>query len=70
LSSVPVANPRYSAFLLVGSELRPLPIGSTFDAERGVLYWQPGPGFLGDFDFIFVENGRNTKKAVKIRIGT
>jgi photosystem II stability/assembly factor-like uncharacterized protein len=69
-SSVPDATPRYSSFLLVGSELRPLPIGSTFDAERGVLYWQPGPGFLGDFDFIFVENGRNTKKAVKIRIGT
>jgi hypothetical protein len=70
LSSVPVANPRYSAFLLVGSELRPLPIGSTFDAERGVLYWQPGPGFLGDYEFIFLDSHRNTKKAVKIRIGT
>jgi photosystem II stability/assembly factor-like uncharacterized protein len=61
--------PRYSAYLLVGSELRPLPIGSTFDAERGVLYWQPGPGFLGDYEFIFVDGDRNTKKAIKIRIG-
>jgi hypothetical protein len=69
LSPVPAVNPRYSAFLLVGSELRPLPIGTTFDAERGVLYWQPGPGFLGDYDFIFVDNDRNTKTAVKIQIG-
>jgi hypothetical protein len=70
MSSVPAITPRYSAFLLVGSELRPLPIGSSFDAERGVLYWQPGPGFLGDFDFVFVDGNRNMKKAVKIQIGT
>jgi len=55
-SSVPAVNPRYSAYLLVGSELRPLPIGATFDAVRGVLYWQPGPGFLGEFSFIFLRN--------------
>jgi len=42
---------RYSAYLVVGSEFRPLPIGATFDAERGVLYWQPGPGFSGEFTF-------------------
>jgi hypothetical protein len=70
LSPAPAVNPRYSAFLLVGSEFRPLPIGATFDAERGVLYWQPGPGFLGDYDFIFVDGGRNMRKALKIRIGT
>jgi photosystem II stability/assembly factor-like uncharacterized protein len=68
-ASVPAVNPRYSAYLIVGSELRPLPIGSTFDADRGVLYWQPGPGFLGDYDFVFVDRGRKTNKAVKIRIG-
>jgi hypothetical protein len=62
-------NPRYSAFLLVGTELRPLPIGATFDPHRGALFWQPGPGFLGDYDFFFVDKAGNTKKAVKIRIG-
>jgi Leucine-rich repeat (LRR) protein len=69
-SSVPTENPRYSAFLLVGYELRPLPIGASFDADRGVFYWQPGPGFLGDYDFVFIDSRLNTKKAVKIRIGT
>jgi len=62
-------NSRYSAYLIVGSELRPLPIGSTFDAERGILYWQPGPGFLGDFNFILVDGYQNTKKNIHIRIG-
>jgi hypothetical protein len=35
--------------------LSPLPIGSTLDAARGVFYWSPGPGFLGDYEFVFVD---------------
>ncbi len=30
-----------------------LPIGSTLDTVRGVLTWQPGPGFLGTYDLVF-----------------
>ncbi|MCP4709602.1 MAG: BACON domain-containing protein, partial [Planctomycetes bacterium] len=37
----------YSGFQLVGNERRPLPTGSTMDRERGIFYWQPGPGFIG-----------------------
>jgi hypothetical protein len=58
----------YEAYELVLGQLRPLPIGSTFDATQGILYWQPGPGFLGDFDFIFVDKTRNTRKTVKVHI--
>lgn len=25
---------------------KPLPIGSTLDQDKGIFYWQPGPGFL------------------------
>jgi len=63
---------RYAGFLRVGGELRPLPIGSTFDAARGVFYWQPGPGFLGEYDFIFISSGtgkRPAKKLIRIKIG-
>ncbi|HLP61569.1 MAG TPA: hypothetical protein VK186_22200 [Candidatus Deferrimicrobium sp.] len=35
--------------------LSPLPIGSTFDSTKGVFYWQPGPGFVGAYRFVFVE---------------
>ncbi len=39
----------WTAALRVGDERRELPIGSSFDAEGGIFYWQLGPGFLGEF---------------------
>jgi hypothetical protein len=38
-------------YLLLNGEKRALPIGSTI--LNGVFYWQPGPGFLGTFEFNF-----------------
>ena len=52
--------------------LSSLPIGSTLDMERGVFYWQPGPGFIGDYHFIFIIKEEKTegikKRVVRIRI--
>jgi hypothetical protein len=48
-----------------------LPIGSTFDPERGVFCWQPGLGFLGEHQFRFVSkenNGKFAKRQIKIKI--
>jgi len=59
---------RYLAYLVVGDELRPLPVGSTFDAERGTLVWQTGPGFLGDYQFILKDLTAGSKRNLKIRI--
>jgi hypothetical protein len=42
-------------FLIVGGERRPLPIGSTL--KDGVFYWQPGPGFLGEYQLQFERPG-------------
>ena len=47
----------YYGYLIVGNELKPLPIGSTLDSDRGIFYWQPGPGFLGPYDFVFIKEG-------------
>jgi hypothetical protein len=44
-----------TGYLVVGDEPRPLPIGSTLDAEKGIFYWQPGPGFLGKYHLVFIE---------------
>jgi hypothetical protein len=50
--------------------LSPLPIGSMLDAERGIFYWQPGPGFIGDYDFIFFRerNGEIVKTPITVKI--
>jgi hypothetical protein len=51
-----------TGYQLVNGERRPLPIGSSL--KRGVFYWQPGPGFLGDYHFVF-ENKDGTESHVQ-----
>ncbi|MGE5339965.1 MAG: hypothetical protein ACM3SY_00660 [Candidatus Omnitrophota bacterium] len=49
-----------------------LPIGSTFDRNRGVFCWQIGPGFLGDYRMTFVvknESGHLERRDLLIRVG-
>jgi hypothetical protein len=50
----PLYFTRYHGYMLVGNQLRRLPIGSTLHRERGVFYWQPGPGFIGEYQFVFL----------------
>ena len=62
------AGQPWTAALRVGDESRDLPIGSTFDAEGGIFYWQLGPGFLGEFTLEFrAEDG--TVVTVTVRVG-
>jgi hypothetical protein len=56
---------RYEAYQVVAGTLRPLPIGAAFDDSRGALYWQPGPGFAGSYDFVIVRDG---KERVPVRV--
>jgi hypothetical protein len=61
---------RYCGYIVVGDQLRPLPVGSTLDEKKGIFYWQPGAGFIGEYDFVFVReiNGYTDKIKVKIKI--
>ena len=53
-------------YQLVNGERAPLPIGSSL--KEGVFYWQPGPGFLGDYDLFFErKDGGEAHVRVKIR---
>lgn len=57
--------------MVVGNQLRALPIGSTFDTEKGIFYWHPGPGFIGKYRLVFVtrsEIGTFTKRNITIKI--
>jgi hypothetical protein len=59
---------RWSGYLIVNNELRPLPIGSTLDPRQGVFYWQPGPGFLGTYPLVFVDGRAGKKKSVTLSV--
>jgi hypothetical protein len=61
---------RYEGYLVVDHLLRPLPPGSTLDTARGIFCWQPGPGFLGEYRFIFLKTAQNReeRKDIKVKI--
>jgi hypothetical protein len=48
---------RWTGALRVNGELKPLPVGSTFDDRRGIFRWQLGPGFLGRYELMFQRIG-------------
>jgi hypothetical protein len=58
----------------VGNELRNLPAGSTLDRERGIFYWLPGPGYVGQYRLLFLfrnptdPTGKPVQKKVTIDI--
>jgi hypothetical protein len=61
----------FTGYLEVNNRLEPLPIGSTLDTQRGIFYWQPGPGFLGEYRFVFIEKEQNTdinRKNIVVKI--
>ncbi|MGD2085938.1 MAG: SBBP repeat-containing protein [Candidatus Aminicenantes bacterium] len=61
----------WTGFLLIGHKQQSLPIGSTLDVSNGIFNWQPGPGFIGEYRFVFIEKGPDgelTKKNIKLVI--
>jgi putative Ig domain-containing protein/carboxypeptidase family protein len=62
--------PSYDGYLAANGELRALPIGASLD-RTGTFYWQPGPGFLGSYQLVFVRTtceGTRTRIPVSVRI--
>ncbi len=60
-------------YMVAGSQLRPLPIGSTLDARTGTFLWQPGPGFIGEYRLLFIlkdnyNSGHMTRKFITLDI--
>jgi len=62
-------SPLYAGYMLVGEELRPLPIGSTLDPFIGTFSWMPGPGFVGAYDLMFVvKDATGSERAIKVKV--
>ena len=60
----------WAGYLEDNGTLEPLPVGATMD-PAGIFYWQPGPGFSGAFDLIFIRtacDGGNTKVRVRVTL--
>jgi hypothetical protein len=62
---------RYRGYMAVGNRWKALPIGSTLDVERGVFYWQTGPGFVGRYRLVFIgsdEYRNKVRKNIEVEI--
>jgi hypothetical protein len=58
----------YTGFLVIGDRLRSLPVGSTLDTKSGIFSWQPGPGFYGTYEFVFLTADGIDRKKVRVRV--
>ena len=66
-----ISTNSFTGYLEVNNRLEPLPVGSTLDTKRGIYYWQPGPGFLGEYQFVFIEKEQNkdiSRKNIVVKI--
>jgi hypothetical protein len=54
-------------YLVSGSTLHELPLGSSLDAKRGVFYWAPILGYLGTYDFVFLKGNQRIPLSVTVR---
>jgi hypothetical protein len=62
---------QWSGYQVVGTQLRPLPVGSFLDTGRGIFYWQPGAAFAGNYLLIFIETdqyGNKLRKNISVAI--
>ncbi|MBA3886384.1 MAG: fibronectin type III domain-containing protein [Acidobacteria bacterium] len=58
-----------AGYMRFGDSTLPLPIGSRLDAGTGAFTWQPGVGFVGTYDFVFVRwSGGTAVTAQDVRI--
>ena len=58
----------FTGYLQVGDELRKLPVGSTMDSANNTFYWQPAPGFNGEYDLVFVDADRKLVKRIRVLV--
>ncbi|NIM13202.1 MAG: hypothetical protein GTO45_13880 [Candidatus Aminicenantes bacterium] len=64
-------NSQISGYMAAGNQIYPLPIGATLDSKNHKFYWQPGPGFIGEYRFVFIEkrqNGQMQRKNIIVKI--
>ena len=47
----------YEGYVVIGGRMRSLPVGSSLNPKTGVFTWQPGPGFIGHYQFVFIRTG-------------
>jgi Leucine-rich repeat (LRR) protein len=48
--------------------IEPLPVGANLDSDTGVFSWQLGVGFVGQYEFVFIEQSQTGQYLKKVMI--
>lgn len=64
----PLSLSNYYGFLVIDDRIRSLPVGSTLDSKNGIFSWQPGPGFYGTYEFVFIKVDGIDRRKVKLKV--
>ncbi|MCP4221323.1 MAG: choice-of-anchor D domain-containing protein [bacterium] len=61
-------NPKavYYGYLASDKKMDMLPVGSVLDQSKGIFYWQPGPGFIGSYRLVFLEQDEDKNPVYKV----
>ena len=51
----------WAGYFVSGETLGDLPVGAAIE-RTGTFYWQPGPGFIGSFELLFVRTACDGSK--------
>lgn len=65
------AEKEISGYMKTGDRLASLPTGSTLDTGSNTFYWVPSPGFIGDYELVFIEKDKQGvlyQHPVRVRI--
>jgi M6 family metalloprotease-like protein len=54
LLSTDVGISQISGYMVVGDRFQSLPVGATLEPGAGKFYWLLGPGFFGEYRFVFI----------------
>ncbi len=65
---LPSEKIRFHGFREFNGMLKPLPAGSRLDRKKGVFYWYPAPGFLGNYNLVFFDMTKKRLHKVNINI--
>jgi hypothetical protein len=59
---------QYEGYLLKGSRLAALPAGSFLDKKTGEFFWQPGVGFVGTYQLVFVRRVAGASERIPLTV--
>jgi hypothetical protein len=59
---------RYEGYVVANGRLQALPVGAFLDRKTGEFFWQPGVGFVGTYNLVFVRVSDGTREKISVEV--